>query len=142
MVAGPGPRTFRVDQILGLTASEDGFTRPDDFDLAAYWTAYQRDFHDRLHRTEARVRLAPGVTLPMAVRANGHTDQDGWTVVTVPIESVDRAHAEFLRLGTGVEVLDPPELRERIARTRGPVRRRGRGHRRGRGPRPRPRSVR
>ncbi|MEU8844993.1 YafY family protein [Streptomyces sp. NPDC048564] len=115
VVAGPGPRTFRVDQILQLTPAHEEFTRPADFDLAAYWRAYQRDFHDRLHRREAVVRLAPGVTLG---RAAGHrTEKDGWTRVTVPIESVDHAHAEFLRLGTGIEVLQPPELRERIART-------------------------
>ncbi|MBK6016572.1 YafY family protein, partial [Streptomyces sp. MBT53] len=39
VVAGPGPRTFRVDQILALTTpapdSDERFTRPDDFDLAA-----------------------------------------------------------------------------------------------------------
>lgn len=35
----------------------------------------------------------------------------------VPIESVDHAVAELLRLGTDIEVLDPPELRGRIART-------------------------
>lgn len=115
VVAGPGPRTFRVDQILQLTLAHDEFTRPADFDLAAYWRSYQRDFHDRLYRREAVVRLAPGVTLD---RAAGHrTEKDGWTRVTVPIESVDHAHAEFLRLGTGIEVLQPPELRERIART-------------------------
>nr|WP_279629949.1 WYL domain-containing protein [Streptomyces africanus] len=33
------------------------------------------------------------------------------------MESVDHAHAEFLRLGTGIEVLAPDELRSRIART-------------------------
>ncbi|WSQ13338.1 WYL domain-containing protein [Streptomyces sp. NBC_01231] len=115
VVAGPDPRTFRVDQILRADASEEEFTRPDHFDLAAYWTAYQRDFHDRLYQGKTDVRLAPGVTLPTAVRANGRTEPDGWTV---PIESVDHAHAEFLRPGTGVEVLDlPPELRDRIART-------------------------
>ncbi|ELS57902.1 helix-turn-helix transcriptional regulator [Streptomyces viridochromogenes] len=115
VVAGPGPRTYRVDQILRLAVGEEEFTRPDDFDLAAYWTAYQRGFHDRLHRAQAVVRLAPGVTLD---RAAGHRrEQDGWIRVTVPIESVDHAHAEFLRLGTGIEVLQPPELRERIART-------------------------
>jgi predicted DNA-binding transcriptional regulator YafY len=115
VVAGPGPRTFRVDQILQLKSAHEEFTRPADFDLAAYWRSYQRDFHDRLYRREAVVRLAPGVTLD---RAAGHrTEQDGWTRVTVPIESVDHAHAEFLRLGTGIEVLQPPELRERIART-------------------------
>ncbi|WP_326758554.1 YafY family transcriptional regulator [Streptomyces phaeochromogenes] len=121
VVAGPGPRTFRVDQILELAASGEEFTRPDDFDLAAYWTSYQRDFHDRLHRGEAVVRLAPGVRLTGpagdAARANGRTGSDGWTLATVPIESVDHAHGEFLRLGTDVEVLEPAELRDRIAGT-------------------------
>ncbi|AZQ38726.1 YafY family transcriptional regulator [Streptomyces cyaneochromogenes] len=121
VVAGPGPRTFRVDQILELTASDEEFTRPADFDLTVYWKAYQRDFHDRLHRAEAVVRLAPGAALagPLAraAAANGRTDDDGWIRATVPIESIDHAHGEFLRLGTDVEVLQPPELRERIART-------------------------
>ncbi|WP_369173790.1 helix-turn-helix transcriptional regulator [Streptomyces sp. R28] len=115
VVAGPGPRTYRVDQILRLAATDEEFIRPDDFGLAAYWAVYQRDFHDRLHRGEAVVRLAPGVTLDRA--ADHRTETDGWTRVTVPIESVDHAHAEFLRLGTGIEVLEPPELRDKIART-------------------------
>ncbi|WP_369190906.1 helix-turn-helix transcriptional regulator [Streptomyces sp. R08] len=127
VVAGPGPRTFRVDQILELTtadptstgASDSGeeFTRPEDFDLAAYWTAHQRDFHDRLYRGEAVVRLAPGATLARAVPVNGRTESDGWTLMSVPIESVEHAHGEFLRLGADIEVLAPPELRDRIART-------------------------
>ena len=115
VVAGPGPRTFRVDQILELTASEDEFTRPADFDLAAYWTAYQRDFHDRLYRSEAVVRLAPGVKPARAVDIG--TDATGRTLARVPIESVEHACGEFLRLGTDIEVLEPPELRERMART-------------------------
>ncbi|MCD9877197.1 helix-turn-helix transcriptional regulator [Streptomyces guryensis] len=115
VVAGPGPRTFRVDQILQLATSGEEFTRPDDFDLAAHWTAYQRGFHDRLYRGEALVRLAPGVRLPRA--GVSRTDEDGWTLAAVPIESVEHAHGEFLRLGADIEVLQPPELRERIART-------------------------
>ncbi|WP_406334452.1 helix-turn-helix transcriptional regulator [Streptomyces sp. NBC_00203] len=124
VVAGPGPRTFRVDQILELTASEEEFDRPEDFDLAAFWSAYQRDFHERLHRAEAVVRLAPGVPAARlsgpaahAVAVNGRTDKDGWTRATIPIESVDHAHHDFLRLGTDIEVLEPAELRERIAAT-------------------------
>ncbi|KOU78077.1 transcriptional regulator [Streptomyces sp. MMG1533] len=125
VVAGPGPRTFRVDQILQLATEEEEFTRPDDFDLTAYWTAYQRDFHARLKQGQAVVRLAPGVRLARQAEAeaeaeaeaDGRTDGDGWTVATVPIESLDHAHAEFLRLGTGIEVLEPPELRAKIART-------------------------
>ncbi|MFD5265049.1 helix-turn-helix transcriptional regulator [Streptomyces sp. NPDC058335] len=121
VVAGPGPRTFRVDQILGLTASGERFVRPEDFDLSAYWTAYQRDFHERLYTAEAVVRLAPDVSLaratPMGEGTGKAAGADGWTVVTVPIESVERAHDEFLRLGADAEVLGPPELRARLART-------------------------
>jgi predicted DNA-binding transcriptional regulator YafY len=127
VVAGPGPRTFRVDQILELTTADpttagaadtvEEFVRPEDFDLAAYWTAHQRDFHDRLYRGEAVVRLTPGVTLARAVPVNGRTESDGWTLMSVPIESVEHAHGEFLRLGADIEVLAPPELRDRIART-------------------------
>jgi predicted DNA-binding transcriptional regulator YafY len=121
VVAGPGPRTFRVDQILELDACDEEFARSEDFDLAAYWTAYQRDFHDRLQRAEAVVRLARGARLSgsagRAVAVNGRKEADGWTRATVPIESVDQAHDDFLRLGTAIEVLEPVELRERIAAT-------------------------
>ncbi|MEU0785574.1 YafY family protein [Streptomyces sp. NPDC006173] len=121
VVAGPGPRTFRVDQILELKSPGEEFTRPDGFDLTAYWTRYQRDFHDRLHRAEAIVRIAPGADpgglTGRAVEDNGRTDADGWTRATVPIESVDRAHDDFLRLGTAVEVLEPAELRARLSAT-------------------------
>ncbi|MEU9454989.1 YafY family protein [Streptomyces sp. NPDC048277] len=117
VVAAPGPRTYRVDQILELDSLEEEFTRAEDFDLAAYWTAYQRGFHARLYDGggEALVRLAPGVTLPRAVTVA--PEGGGGRVVRVPVESVGHAVAEFLRLGTDIEVLEPPELRERIART-------------------------
>ncbi|MFF0199658.1 helix-turn-helix transcriptional regulator [Streptomyces sp. NPDC005017] len=128
VVAGPGPRTFRVAKILELTVPGDEFTRPGGFDLAAHWAAYQRDFLARLHRAEAVVRLQPGVVLTgpagVAVRANGRTDAAGRTVATVPVESLDDAHDEFLRLGTGIEVLEPPELRARLAATVGELARR------------------
>ncbi|MFC8343644.1 helix-turn-helix transcriptional regulator [Streptomyces sp. NPDC057280] len=116
VVAGPGPRTFRVDQILELATSDEEFSRPDDFDLPAYWRAYQRDFHERLYREEALVRLAPGVTHARAT-PYGPVDGDGWRQARVPIESIDRAVGEFLSMGAGVEVLEPPELRERLAAT-------------------------
>ncbi|MEU7336176.1 MULTISPECIES: YafY family protein [unclassified Streptomyces] len=123
VVAGPGPRTFRVDQILRLDPCDEEFTRPGDFDLAAYWTAYRRDFHERLHRGEAVLRVAPGTRLTgaagEALASGGEREADGWTRVTVPIESVDRAHDAFLVHGAAVEVLEPAELRDRIARTAG-----------------------
>ncbi|MFI7336739.1 helix-turn-helix transcriptional regulator [Streptomyces sp. NPDC050085] len=113
-----GPRAYRVDQILELRATEEEFTPPADFDLAAYWRAYQDDFHRRLHTGEAVIRIAPGAAdrLP-ATAALGPAEPDGWTRATLPIESIGRAHDDFLRLGADVEVLEPVELRERIAAT-------------------------
>jgi predicted DNA-binding transcriptional regulator YafY len=114
-------RTYRVATILDLTVLDQTFERPDGFDLAAVWAEWAADFERRLHRDEATVRLSPAglnripylMTRAMArnVRdAIGEPGPDGWTTVTLPIESVDHAHADFLRLGADVQVLSPPEL--------------------------------
>jgi predicted DNA-binding transcriptional regulator YafY len=38
----------------------------------------------------------------------------GWVRTVIPIESIRHAHVEMLRFGADAEVLEPPELRERI----------------------------
>jgi predicted DNA-binding transcriptional regulator YafY len=71
LVAAPGPRTYRVDQILDLRVLEEGFGVPEGFELARYWQAYLADFYAYLHRAEAVVRLAPSAAarLPAPARA-------------------------------------------------------------------------
>ncbi|WP_306316397.1 MULTISPECIES: YafY family protein [unclassified Streptomyces] len=118
-----GPRVYRVDQILELRATEEEFSAPDGFDLAVFWAAHQAEFHRRLHTGEAVVLLAPGAVdrlggaAARAARATGRTGADGRLRARLPIESVGHAHDEFLRLGADIEVLEPVELRERIAAT-------------------------
>ncbi|MEV8364700.1 helix-turn-helix transcriptional regulator [Streptomyces niveus] len=114
VAGGPsGIRTYRVDQILEVRALDDEFAIPDGFGLAAYWSGYLADFRARLHTGDALVRLTPEGARRLGVTPVG----DGWTEVRVPIESVDHAHGEFLRLGTDIEVLAPAELRDRVAET-------------------------
>jgi predicted DNA-binding transcriptional regulator YafY len=48
-------------------------------------------------------------------RAPGKPDRKGWSRVTIPIESVEHAAGEILRAGAECEVLEPRELRERVA---------------------------
>jgi predicted DNA-binding transcriptional regulator YafY len=120
LVAGPRPRTYRVDQILALHERDEEFAIPSDFSLAAYWQGYTRDFLARLHGADAVVRLAPGAAawLPAAARAaaeTGVTEPDGWTRATVPIESADHACRMFLVLGPDLEVIAPESLRERMS---------------------------
>lgn len=122
-----GPRTYRVDQILALDMLDETCAPPDDFDLAAYWGAGVADFLARLFTSEARIRLAPhaldrarahlGEPAARALADTAVTDADGWTLATVPVESVDNAHRLFLALGADVEVLAPDELRARMAET-------------------------
>ncbi|MET9248503.1 YafY family protein [Nonomuraea sp. NPDC003709] len=126
--AGEDVRTYRVSQILDLHPLPEGFTRPDGFDLAAYWQGYLAEFEARLRRGEAVLRLSPrgvervpNLMTPGVVAAARESaqppDEEGWTRVTVPIESIEHALAEFLRLGTDAEVLAPAELRDRMAAT-------------------------
>ena len=117
-------RTYRVSRILDLTTGGP-FQRPHDFDLAAYWKAHFQRYRDELYRDQATVRLSPQglerarVLLPpaMAQAATGTPDADGWTTAVIPIESIRHGHAEFLRLGAEIEVLDPPELRDMLTAT-------------------------
>ncbi|MEV0977790.1 YafY family protein [Streptomyces sp. NPDC049915] len=113
VAGGPsGIRTYRVDQILGLRPLEE-FAVPDGFDLATYWNGYVADFRARLQTGEALVRLTPEGARRLGVTPAS----EGWTEARVPIELIDHAHGEFLRLGTDIEVVAPAELRDRIAAT-------------------------
>jgi len=121
-------RTYRINQISGLSRLQERFERPADFDLAAYWASYLADFRSRLYRSHACVRLSPlgrrmlsdpaNVVVLEAIDATAsEADAGGWVTAEVPIETLQHAEREFLRLGAEVDVLGPPELRRRMATT-------------------------
>ncbi|GIH90998.1 helix-turn-helix transcriptional regulator [Planobispora siamensis] len=121
-------RTYRVNQILTLRVTGETFERPGDFDLAGHWSAYLADFRSRLFQGRATVRLSPagreriaqlmGSAVVGAVdETAGPPDARGWVTAGVPIESLTHARTEFLKLGAEVEVLEPAELRARMAET-------------------------
>ncbi|SCL73022.1 Predicted DNA-binding transcriptional regulator YafY, contains an HTH and WYL domains [Micromonospora citrea] len=131
-VAGrPGrdePATYRVNQVLSLTTSDEEFTRPAGFDLPAWWREHVARFRAHLHRDDATVRLSPRgrerlrevaseLVAASAERTAGPPDDAGWVTAVIPIESLTHAHGDLLRLGADVEVLAPAALRERLAAT-------------------------
>ncbi|MEU7552393.1 WYL domain-containing protein [Streptomyces sp. NPDC044571] len=125
LVAAPAqaePRTYRVDQILSVTETEERAEPPHGFDLAAHWRRTQTDFHARLYPEEALVRLSPRAAARLtgaqarALTATAEPDPDlpGWTRAVLPIESHTQAQDQFLSLGPDAEVLSPPPLRAAI----------------------------
>jgi predicted DNA-binding transcriptional regulator YafY len=121
--AGTAPRTYKVSAIHTLELGEESFERPAGFDLAAYWTAWVREFETRIHHRLARLRVSPaGLERLSALgpsvgeaRPAGPADAAGYSLVDLPIESVARAAGELLKLGPEAEVLAPPDLRREVA---------------------------
>jgi predicted DNA-binding transcriptional regulator YafY len=119
LVAAPGPRTYRVDQILDLAVLKESFTIPENFSLAGYWQSHTAEFLAGLHRADAVVRLSPAAAARLtgpdadAMAATGVQEPDGWTRAVLPIESVELAIRGFLT--PDIEVLEPPELRAQVA---------------------------
>lgn len=123
---GREPHTYRVANILDLTCTDDEFERPGGFDLTAFWSESSARFEREVFTAAARLRvtaeglrrlrwLGPAyaaLTEPAVPPAPGE-----WMEIELPIESVEHAARDFLRLGPTAEVLAPPELRELMSTT-------------------------
>ena len=118
-------RTYRLSAILSLSVSADGFTRPRDFDLPAYWAQSTQQFAKDIYIGVARVRVSEvglrrlkniSETVKRAVEASVVSPgADGWADLEIPIEELVWATREIIRIGAEIEVLSPPELRDRVA---------------------------
>ena len=118
-------RTYRIARILDLVPLDEAFERPEDFDLAAYWKAATARLEAELHPGTARLRLSPWGVKMLAVFSSPYVragtriaeaaDAAGWRVATLPMASLREAVVDVLRLGAEVEVLEPLELRAKMA---------------------------
>jgi predicted DNA-binding transcriptional regulator YafY len=93
-----GMRVYRVSRIVSVRALAETFERPDGFELGAFWSEWSRAFEESLPRVEVKVRSGDGER-------------------TLVFESLAEAHRSLLRTGTRFEVLEPPDLRARVAET-------------------------
>jgi len=119
-----GVRTYRLSSILELEVTDEGFERPADFDLGAWWLASTKRFEKELATDVAQLRVSLsgmkalrdlGAAVAQAAEASaGQPDEEGWRRVTIPIESIPHAAAQVLRLGAQAEVLKPAALRRAL----------------------------
>lgn len=115
------PRTFRVANVLAAQVLDDKARRPRNFDLATYWGEAIRRFEHDLYRGEATVLATPqglkglshiGSAMARAVAsAPASRRRDARVRLRIPIESIEHATGQLLRLAPEVEVLEPAALR-------------------------------
>jgi predicted DNA-binding transcriptional regulator YafY len=106
-------RVYRVSRIVAARERADASTRPADFDLAAAWTSHSKAFERTRPQVEVTVRAPRGRLRSFRV-ARVVEDEDRATVIA-RFEGLDHAFRSLLSYGAQVEVLAPPELRDRIA---------------------------
>jgi predicted DNA-binding transcriptional regulator YafY len=121
------PRTYRLSRVESARLVGVRFERPADFDLAAWWDTSTTDFDRSLLREQIRVRvdrigarsLATHVGVESAdpaLAAAGPPDAEGWRTLDLAVESAQVAGHQLIALGEHVEVLEPADLRDEMAR--------------------------
>ncbi len=130
LIAAPdgSPRMYRVSKILDLSVSDRTFTYPSGFDLATAWAQCAREFEERIYTTSMTARISQlgldrirAFLSPFQVAAIRSAvpvlDAAGWATVDIPVESLDHALWDVLKMAPHLVVLEPLELRQRVAGT-------------------------
>jgi predicted DNA-binding transcriptional regulator YafY len=118
------PRMYRASRIREAELLDETFERPADFDLADYWSTRSAELTALLYKETVTVRLSPhgrqmlfllGQVISRAGREKmSEPDEAGWVRTELPTESITHAVHQLLQLGPDVQVLAPPELRDRL----------------------------
>lgn len=117
-------RVQRVSDLLDAQPLDEGFTRPDSFDLASFWAEWCAARGSQRSAYTATVRVSPHF-VPALPRYFGEDvrarvddapapDALGWITLALPFGSLEEARERILGFGGGVEVLAPYALRRTV----------------------------
>ena len=115
-----GLRTFRVDRMTSVEPTGEAVVRPEGFDLEGAWRLISDEVEQRRTPYHARGLATPDTVatcrwvLGNRVRI-GPTGADGRVEVELRGHHLHSLAAEIAGLGAGLEILEPVELRERLA---------------------------
>jgi predicted DNA-binding transcriptional regulator YafY len=114
-------RVFNVDDILSVRILDEGFVRPDYFDLAGFWAEWCKSTHERRSSYPVRVAMTHSLfeKLPFylgeAVRYFvGETikiDGQEWQIATIYYTNFLKARESILNFGRSAWVVEPEALR-------------------------------
>jgi predicted DNA-binding transcriptional regulator YafY len=114
-------RSYRISRVRRATITDDPCIRPAGFNLAEYWQRSLVEFKANLPRYAVMLRVDPEIV--PRLRYAGHfarieqinpPDADGWIPILVRLDLEEEACAYVLGFGAQMEVVEPPELRDRI----------------------------
>jgi predicted DNA-binding transcriptional regulator YafY len=118
-------RVYRVSRISALEMSEETFVPPPGFDLAEFWARARDEFESTRPRVDVTVRLdraalpalrrAVDWSVRPAIGSGRRVDGGARVELVLPFERLDYAYADLIKLAGAVEIVAPPELRERLA---------------------------
>jgi predicted DNA-binding transcriptional regulator YafY len=121
---GTEVRTFRVSRVEDVELRDQPVERPADFDLRSWWDEWADSFEANLNQYPVTVRVAPAAQPRLGELGDAATrapkqppprrERNGWERRVLMFERADWAESLLLRLGAGVEVIDPPEMRQRL----------------------------
>lgn len=117
------PRTYRVSRVREATVLDQPCVRPEGFDLPAFWEASKARFVTALPRYPVTLRVDPALIPELRTAGRwSRVEQvdppgaDGWSGVRMRFELREDARACALGFGPRLEVLEPADLREEVAR--------------------------
>jgi predicted DNA-binding transcriptional regulator YafY len=116
-------RTYRVNRIKEVKITQESFVRPEFFHLAEFWERSSRDFLERLPKYPVVVRAHPDLReklnylgrYPM-IHVLRESDEQGWMELSLTFQIETEACAYIMGFGNRMEVLQPPELREKVSK--------------------------
>lgn len=122
--AGPNMRGYRVSRVLAAELTEERFTRPAGFDLAAYWLEWCREYEASLPRFTATLWLHPALAaemhnnLPIPVVEFELLTAASTTglgpVYSVTFEKIETACSWIVGVGQETKVIAPVKLQELV----------------------------
>jgi len=117
-------RTYRVSRIQSPTLRDERFERPPGFDLASYWLESSAAWEREVPRLEVDVRVNPAFLEALEEQIGGEAyraaetldgdDPEGWAHLRLRLTYPHDAPGRLLGLGSQLEVLGPPEVRQRV----------------------------
>jgi predicted DNA-binding transcriptional regulator YafY len=117
-------RTYRASRVVTATILDQQVDRPEDFDLAAYWAessaAYERETPSVLvdvrvrEDQQWRINQVFGRGTVAAAERVDEGDHPGTLRLRMRLGYPDEAPGMLLAVGPNLEVIGPPEVREKV----------------------------